>query len=330
MKTILVTGGAGYIGSHAVRRLLEKGYNVVILDNLSRGNDKSVPKDTPFYSFDISDKKQLTELLTKHKIDAVMHFAAFAYVGESVDEPSMYYENNMMQSKIFFDTLVQNNVKKLIFSSTCATYGTPETVPITEQEKQKPINPYGWTKLMIEQVLKDYDTAYDFKHIALRYFNAAGAAYNIGEDHDPETHLIPIVLQVALNQREKIKIFGNDYETRDGTCIRDYIHVIDLADAHILALEYLFENNKSDFFNLGTGLGTSVKEIIEIAREITQHPIPVEETPRRAGDPATLVADSEKAKSILKWNPQLTVREVIKSAWEWHFSNPKGFNGSTS
>lgn len=330
MRTILVTGGAGYIGSHAVRRLLEKGYNVVILDNLSRGNEKSLPKDTPFYSFDIADKKQLTELLSKHNIDAVMHFAAFAYVGESVDEPSMYYENNMIQSKIFFDTLVQNNVKKVIFSSTCATYGTPEIVPITEEEKQKPINPYGWTKLMIEQVLKDYDTAYNLKSIFLRYFNAAGAAYGIGEDHEPETHLIPIVLQVALNQREKIKIFGTDFETRDGTCIRDYIHVIDLADAHILALEYLFKENKSDYFNLGTGLGTSVKEIIEVAREITQHPIPTEEVGRRAGDPAELIADSSKAKTILGWDPKLTVREVIKNAWKWHFSNPKGFNGSTS
>jgi UDP-glucose 4-epimerase len=325
MKTILVTGGAGYIGSHAVRRLLEKGYKVVVIDNISRGNEKSLPENIPFYQIDISDKKQLTEILNKHKIDAVMHFAAFAYVGESVNEPSMYYENNMIQSKIFFDTLIQYNVNKVIFSSTCATYGVPDTIPITEEEKQQPINPYGWTKLMIEQVLKDYDTAYGMKSIFLRYFNAAGAAYGIGEDHDPETHLIPIVLQVALGQREKIKIFGTDFETRDGTCIRDYIHVIDLADAHILALEYLFKENKSNYFNLGTGLGTSVKEIIEVSREITQHPIPVEETPRRAGDPPSLIANSHKAKTVLGWEPKLSVKDIINSAWKWHFSNPEGF-----
>ncbi len=330
MKTILVTGGAGYIGSHAVRRLLEKGYKVVVIDNLSRGNEKSLPENIPFYQIDISDKKQLTEILNNHKIDAVMHFAAFTYVGESVNEPSMYYENNMIQSKVFFDTLLQYNVNKVIFSSTAATYGEPKSIPINEDDEQKPINTYGWSKLMIEQVLKDYDTAYGMKSIFLRYFNAAGAAYGIGEDHDPETHLVPIVLQVALGEREHIKIFGTDFDTRDGTCIRDYIHVIDLADAHILALEYLFKENKSNYFNLGTGLGTSVKEIIEVAREITQHPIPVQETPRRAGDPPTLIANSEKAKTILGWEPKLSVKDVIESAWKWHFSNPKGFNHSVS
>ncbi len=324
MKTILVTGGAGYIGSITVRRLLEKGYKVVILDNLSRGNKKSIPEGVPFIQGNIGDKATVSLLLKDHKIDAVLHFAAYAYVGESVNNPDIYFENNFVESLKFINALRKNGVNKLVFSSTCATYGIPSQVPITENESKKPINPYGMAKHMVEQILESYKTAYNFNYVALRYFNAAGAAYGIGEDHDPETHLLPLILEVALGKRDHINIFGTDYPTPDGTCLRDYIHVVDLADAHISALEYLEQGN-SGYFNLGTGEGNSVKEVIDVCREVTMHPIPTRETTRRIGDPPELVADASKIKEVLGWESKLSIKDIIQSAWDWHKKNPEGF-----
>lgn len=324
MKTILVTGGAGYIGSIVARRLIEQGYNIVILDNLSRGNKQSIPNNIPFVECDLGDEKLLDETFKKYSFDAVMHFAAFTYVGESVENPSMYFDNNLRKSLILLEIMRKNNVKKIIFSSTCATYGIPDKVPITEEEKQSPINPYGLAKLLFERALKVYDHSFGIKHVALRYFNAAGAAYGIGEDHDPETHLIPLALFVALNKSSELKVFGDDYPTFDGTCIRDYIHVLDLADAHILAMEYL-KNGKSNAFNLGTGNGSSVLEVIEACRKVTNHQIPLKIIERREGDPPKLVASSEKIKQELGWNPQYNLFDVVKSAWDWHSKHPNGF-----
>ncbi|MBS3162579.1 UDP-glucose 4-epimerase GalE [Candidatus Woesearchaeota archaeon] len=311
---ILVTGGAGYIGSITVRRLLEKGYNVVIIDNLSRGNKFSIP-DVPFIQCDVADEK-VGEVIKQYNIQAVIHFAAYAYVGESVENPGLYFENNLKKSLILLETLRKNNVNKIIFSSTCSTYGDPEIVPITESEKQAPINPYGLTKLLIEKALQVYNKNYGLKFIALRYFNAAGASYDVGEHHRPETHLIPLVLDVAFGRRDKIKIFGNDYPTPDGTCIRDYIHVLDIADAHILALEKL--DSISGFYNIGTGKGNSVKEIIEACRKITGHEIPVEIVERRPGDPHVLVADYKKIQQDLGWVPKQDINDIIRDAWHWH------------
>ncbi|HEX2962890.1 MAG TPA: UDP-glucose 4-epimerase GalE [Ignavibacteriales bacterium] len=321
---VLVTGGAGYIGSHVVRMLLNQGHSVVIIDNLSRGHIEAVPEGVKFEEVNLLDYDGLKTAVSRHEIDACIHFAAFAYVGESVENPGLYYVNNVTGSINLIRALNENNVKKIVFSSTCSLYGNPEHVPISEKEKLNPINPYAKTKYFIEQVLSDFDTSFGVKYAALRYFNAAGADFDgiIGESHEPEPHLIPIVLQAALGKREKVMIFGDDYPTEDGTCIRDYIHVYDLADAHIKALEYLNKGNGSTIINLGTGTGYSVKEIIESARRITGREIKAVISARRPGDPAILIADNKKAREVLQWIPKYGLDDIIKSAWQWH-QNPK-------
>lgn len=324
MKTILVTGGAGYIGSIVAHRLLEKNYNVVILDNLARGNKESLPQSAKFFEGDIGDKVAVEFILQSHPIDAVMHFAAYAYVGESVQKPELYFENNVEKSLRFLNVLENNGVKKFIFSSSCATYGNPSQVPITEMEQKLPINPYGLTKHIGEEALGWYSASHGWGSVSLRYFNAAGAAYRIGEDHRPEAHLIPLVLQVALGQRDSVNIFGTEYLTPDGTCIRDYIHVLDLADAHILALKAL-EEGKAKVYNLGTGTGHSVKEVIDMCRKVTRHQIPTKVCERRPGDPPMLVAGAKKIEEELGWKPQYSLREIIASAWDWHRKNPNGY-----
>jgi UDP-glucose 4-epimerase len=321
---ILVSGGAGYIGSHVVRMLREKGDEVVIIDNLSRGHKESIPEGVPFEKIDLLDFELLSNSIKNYSIDAVIHFAAFAYVGESVDNPQMYYSNNLVGSFNLINALKENNIDKIVFSSTCSLYGNPLNIPISESETLKPINPYAKTKFFIENILNDYDTAYGLNYVALRYFNAAGDSDDsqIGESHDPEPHLIPLVLFAALGRREKIYVNGDDYPTKDGTCIRDYIHVNDLADAHIKALEYLRNNEKSTVFNLGTGNGYSVNDIINTAREITGVNIKAEVVGRRSGDPAELVADNKKVKKVLGWHPKYNLEKIIKTAWAWH-KNPK-------
>jgi UDP-glucose 4-epimerase len=316
---VLVTGGAGYIGSHVVRQLLKQGHTVTIFDNLSRGHIESVPAEAKFEKVNLLDYKTLDEKLALYKIEAVIHFAAYAYVGESVENPGMYYENNVVGGINLLNALKKHNIKKIVFSSTCSLYGNPLKVPISEAESTKPINPYAQTKLMIENVLKDFDNSFGFKFVALRYFNAAGADFDgvIGESHEPEPHLIPIILDTALGKRKKIMIFGEDYPTSDGTCIRDYIHVYDLADAHIKALEYLMKGGGSEIINLGTGDGNSVKEVIAIAKDVTGKDIPAEIAPRRAGDPASLVADNKKAKTVLGWQPKYKMKDIVTSAWKW-------------
>ena len=323
---ILVVGGAGYIGSHAVRFLLAAGHQVTVYDNLSRGHREAVP-DGLLVEGELTDRSKLVSLLRERQIDAVMHFAAFALVNESVNEPSVYYRNNVIAALELLDAMKEAGVRKIVFSSTTATYGEPDTMPISEETPQQPINPYGFTKLVIEHALADYATAYGFGYAALRYFNAAGAHPDgsIGEDHDPESHLIPVVLQVALGQREHITIFGNDFATPDGTCLRDYIHVDDLASDHLRALE-LIEPGKGICANLGTGRGTSVQEIVEACRKITGHPIPTIMGDRRAGDPAELVADNRLAKKLLDWAPKYdSVDAIVETAWKWHQSHPNGF-----
>lgn len=319
-RNILVAGGAGYIGSHTVKELLERGYDVTVLDNLSNGHMTSL-KGVEYINGDIGNAKSVTELLKSKNIDAVINFAAFAYVEESVSNPEKYYENNVIKGKALLDAVVNSGVNKIVFSSSCATYGIPKKIPISENEKQWPVNPYGWTKLMFEQMMKDYDSAYGLKFISLRYFNATGADADgsIGEIHDPETHVIPILLQNALGKRKKFSVFGTDYETRDGSCIRDYIHVTDLADAHIKAIEYLFTNEKSDFFNLGTGEGVTVLELIDVVERITGRKLNVSLEDRRPGDPAALVADNSKAKTVLGWSPiHSSIDNIIRTAWNWH------------
>lgn len=320
---ILVTGGAGYIGSHAVLALKQAGYDVLILDNLVYGHQDIVEEvlQVPLVVGDTCDRSLLDRLFSTHDIAAVMHFAAYAYVGESVTEPAKYYHNNVVGTLTLLEAMVAANVKKFVFSSTCATYGIPHRIPITEDHPQNPINPYGQTKLMVERILQDFDPAYDFKSVSFRYFNAAGADPNgqLGEDHNPETHLIPLVLQTALGKRDSIVIFGTDYETADGTCIRDYIHVNDLASAHILGLEYLLNGGNTDVFNLGNGGGFSVKEVISQAENITGKKIKVVESDRRPGDPPVLVGSSEKATTILGWSPQYSdLKDIIAHAWQWH------------
>ena len=317
---VLVTGGAGYIGSHLVKMLLNKNYEVVIIDNLSRGHKEAIPEKVKFEQVDLLHYDNLLSAIRGHQVEAVIHFAAFAYVGESVENPGLYYLNNVTGSINLINALHKINVKKIVFSSTCSLYGNPASIPISEDESLKPINPYAKTKYMIENVLSDFDTSFGLKFASLRYFNAAGADFSgqIGESHDPEPHLIPIVLQTALGKRDKVVINGNDYATQDGTCIRDYIHVNDLADAHIKALEYLNNSESSVIVNLGTGNGYSVKEIIENAGEITGKKIKNVIGPRRQGDPAVLIADNKKAKEILGWVPKYGLKEIISSAWEWH------------
>lgn len=318
MKNILVIGGAGYIGSHMVRMLAKQGYNPVVFDNLSKGHREAVA-NYPFELGDLGDKARLTEVFKKYGIEAVMHFAAFAEVGESVKEPSKYYHNNVAKVLDLLDALVENDIKYFVFSSTAATFGEPIRPKIDESHPQNPINPYGNTKLMVEKILADFDTAYGLKATALRYFNASGAddSGEIGESHNPETHLIPIVLQAATGKRASIKMFGTDYPTPDGTCVRDYVHVNDLARAHILALEKMFKDNVSERFNLGSGNGFSVAEIVKEAKRITGIDFTVEKAPRRDGDPAVLVADSAKAERILGWKPQYNLTRIIETAWNW-------------
>lgn len=325
---ILVLGGAGYIGSHAVDQLITRGYEVAVVDNLLTGHKAAVHKDAHFYEGDVRDKAFLTSVFEKETIEGVMHFAASSLVGESVEKPLKYFNNNVYGMQILLEVMKEHDVKHIVFSSTAATYGEPKESPITETTPQVPKNPYGESKLMMEKMMKWCDGAYGMKFVALRYFNVAGAKADasIGEDHDPETHLVPIILQVALGQRDSLKIFGDDYDTPDGTCIRDYVQVEDLIDAHIKALEYLKAGNDSNAFNLGSNNGYSVKEMLDAAREVTGKEIPAEVAPRRAGDPSTLVASSAKAKEILGWQPSYTdVKDIIKTAWDWHVSHPNGY-----
>lgn len=318
---ILVMGGAGYIGSHTVRHLLDKGYEVLVADNLIYGHKEAVDERAKFVYADLLNPYSLDELFKNNNVDAVIHFAAFAYVGESVNNPEKYYYNNVIGTINLLHTMLKHNVKNIVFSSTCATYGEPKYTPIDEMHSQNPINPYGRTKLMIEQIFADYERAYGLRHIALRYFNAAGCSADgkIGESHNPETHIIPLVLQAIKGERENIKIFGSDYDTPDGTCIRDYIHVEDLAQAHRLAVEKL--EAYSGCINLGTGVGTSVKEIIAAAEAVSGKKCPTEYAARRAGDPARLYADNTKAKAILGWQPKyLDIKDIIKTAWNWELN----------
>jgi len=323
---VLVTGGAGYIGSVAVEDLVRRGEEVIVLDNLVYGHLDAVADGVPFYEGSIGDKELLGRILSKHSIDACMHFSAYAYVGESVLEPAKYFQNNFVETLHLLDALRDGGVNKFIFSSTCATYGVPQRIPIDEDHPQWPINPYGWSKLMVERALDSYDTAYGLKFVALRYFNAAGASKRCGEDHDPETHLIPLVLKAALGKIPKVSIFGNDYDTPDGTAVRDYIHISDLSSAHLLALEHLRAGKESQFINLGNGSGFSVKQVIETAHKVTGRDIPAENAPRRAGDPPQLVGDSKKAREVLGWKPQFPeLEKIIESAWNWHQANPDGY-----
>ena len=325
----LVLGGAGYIGSHTATELLNDGNEVVIADNLVTGYRKAVPDKATFYQGDIRDEQFLDELFKKENIDAVIHFAAFSLVGESVVNPLKYYENNLYGTKVLLDAMIKNGVDKIVFSSTAATYGEPENVPILESDRTCPTNPYGETKLAMEKMISWAAKAHGLHYISLRYFNACGAHESamIGEAHNPESHLIPLVLQVPNGKREFVSIYGTDYDTPDGTCIRDYIHVTDLAKAHILAVKHLMNGGESNIFNLGNGVGYSVKEVIETARKVTGHPIPAKEEPRRAGDPARLVASGEKAKRILGWEPKIKdLADIIGSAWKWHKSHPNGYN----
>ena len=317
--TILITGGAGYIGSVTTELLRARGEQVVVLDNLSRGYRDAVDPTIPFYEGNVGDRELVARIAREHDINACIHFAAFAYVGESVTEPALYYENNVAQGINLLGALVKAGVRQFVFSSTCATYGEPQQIPIDETHPQLPTNPYGWSKLFVERILADYDRAYDLKFVALRYFNASGASPDRGERHEPETHLIPLVLQTAQKKLDHVTVFGNDYPTHDGTCVRDYIHVSDLADAHALALGYLRNEGLSTAINLGNGAGYSVLEVIHAAREITQQDIPMEVEGRRAGDPSHLVADSSKARSVLGWHPQhAELSTIISSAWQWH------------
>lgn len=321
--TILVTGGAGYIGSHAVLALKEKGYDVVILDNLVYGHRDVVENNLKVELIvgDTNDRALLDQVFNTREIAAVMHFAAYAYVGESVENPAKYYHNNVVGTLTLVEAMEKAGIDKFVFSSTCATYGVPETVPIPETHPQTPINPYGASKLMVERILKDFDTAYNFKSVIFRYFNAAGAdpEGRTGEDHNPETHLIPLILLTALGKRNAIKILGTDYPTRDGTCIRDYIHVTDLAQAHVLGLEYLLNGGDSEIFNLGNGNGFTVREMIATAKEVTGKDFPVEEAARRPGDPPMLVGSGEKAQKVLGWQPEYAdLSQIVRHAWQWH------------
>jgi len=324
MKTIFVTGGAGYIGSICVEYLLNEGYKVVVFDNLSEGHRKAVDPRADFFQGDLADRTVIRHAMGEVKPEAIMHFAASALVGESMTNPSKYFRNNVTNGINLLDVAVEVGVKKFVFSSTCATFGIPDHVPLDETVKQEPINPYGESKLLFEKTLRWYREIHGLNYTALRYFNAAGATERFGEDHRIETHLIPNVLKVALGQRESVDVFGTDYPTPDGTCIRDYIHILDLAQAHRLALE----SEKSDCYNLGTGGGTSVKEVIDACREVSGKPIKAVEKPRRAGDPPRLVAASEKIRQELGWAPKYqNIRAIVESAWAWHVRNPQGYGG---
>ena len=327
---ILVLGGAGYIGSHTVYELIDAGREVVVADNLITGFKAAVHPKAKFYQIDLRNRAELDELFENEEIDGVIHFAAFSQVGESMSKPLKYYENNLWGTTVLLQSMVAHGVDKIVFSSTAATYGEPERIPILENDRTQPTNCYGETKLAMEKMMRWTGGAHPLHYVALRYFNACGAhmSGSIGEAHNPETHLIPLILQVPLGKREKISIFGDDYPTKDGTCVRDYIHVTDLAQAHILALDYLMKGGESNVFNLGNGVGFTVKEVIDVARSVTGHPIPAEISPRRAGDPAQLVASSEKAKSVLGWKPRYdSLETIVDSAWKWHKAHPNGFEG---
>ena len=324
--TILVTGGAGYIGGVTSERLRAKGERIVILDDLFRGHRASVDPDVPFYHGRVGDRALVARILKEHQIDECVHFAALAYVGESVSEPARYFENNVEQGIAFMNTLMDAGLRRIVFSSTCATYGEAEKIPIAESTPQWPKNPYGWSKLIMERLLDSYDGTYGLKFMSLRYFNAAGATQARGEHHEPESHLVPNVLAAALGEKPEVPVFGTNYPTPDGTAIRDYVHVIDLAEAHIQSLEHLRRGGASDFINLGTGHGFSVLEVIETARKITGAPIPIRKEPPRPGDPAKLVADNAKARQVLGWTPiHSSMPEILKSQWDWRKTHPKGY-----
>lgn len=327
--SVLVCGGAGYIGSHCVYKLIEMGEKVVVVDNLQTGHRDAIHEGAIFYEGDIRNLEFLSRVFKEQEIDSVIHFAANSLVGVSMSEPLNYFDNNVYGTEVLLKAMVQNNIKKIVFSSTAAVYGEPKSVPIKEDDPTNPTSPYGETKLAMEKIMKWVDLAHGIKYISLRYFNVAGAHENgkIGEAHSPETHLIPLVLQVPLGKREKVFIFGDDYDTSDGTCIRDYIHVMDLIKAHLLALEYLNKGNESNIFNLGNGMGFSVKEIIDAAEEVTGQNIKRKIVERRLGDPAILVASSHKAKEILNWEPKYTnINDIIASAWKFHKTHENGFN----
>lgn len=325
--SILIIGGAGYIGSHTVKYFIEQNEDVIIVDNLMTGHKEAVLSDK-FYNCDIRDKEALDKVFKENNIEAVIHFAANSLVGESMVKPYEYYHNNVYGMMCLLDVMKENNVDKIVFSSTAATYGEPKNIPILESDDTNPTNTYGETKLAMEKMMKWFDNAYGTKYVSLRYFNAAGAYFDgsIGEAHTTETHLIPLILQVPLGKREHISIFGNDYDTNDGTCIRDYIHVMDLASAHYKALEYLRKDNESNIFNLGNGNGYSVKEVIDVARRVTSHEIPAKLEERRSGDPAVLIASSDKARKVLGWKPQYdSLERIIEDAWRWHKNNINGY-----
>ncbi|PKM80615.1 MAG: UDP-glucose 4-epimerase GalE [Firmicutes bacterium HGW-Firmicutes-14] len=331
--SILITGGAGYIGSHTVKMLAARGYDVVVYDNLSKGHKESVSGDVPFVEGDTGDKQKLAEVFRKYRTGAVIHFAAYSLVGESAVKPGMYYRNNVANTLSLLDAMLETGVSKIVFSSTAAVYGEPGEIPITEDSPREPTNVYGTSKLMVEKILESYDRAYGLRFMSLRYFNAAGADPSgfIGEDHDPETHLIPIVLQAALGQREHLQIYGTDYNTPDGTCIRDYIHVNDLADAHIRAVGALRDGAPSNMYNLGNGTGFSVKEVVNTAETVTGRNITAVEAGRREGDPAILVAGSEKIKRELGWEPDFqSLADIISSAWRWHSTHLYGYRSGLS
>jgi UDP-glucose 4-epimerase len=323
---VLVTGGAGYIGSAFVEQLLAAGEEVVVLDDLSRGHRAAVAPGAAFYEGRTGDSTLVARIAREHPIDACAHFAAFAYVGESVTEPARYFDNNFTQAQVLFESLVAAGVKRVVFSSTCATYGVPRRVPIPEDHPQWPISPYGWSKLFVERLLESFDRAYGLRFVALRYFNAAGATARCGEAHDPETHLVPNVLAAAAGRRPKVCVFGSDYDTPDGTAVRDYIHIEDLGEAHLLALAHLRRGGASLFLNLGNGTGYSVLEVIETARRVTGRDVPLEKVGRREGDPPRLVGDATKAREVLGWAPRRpSLDAIVRSSWEWMESHPGGY-----
>ena len=322
---VLLTGGAGYIGSVTTERLLDAGHDVVVFDSLERGHRPAIDSRARFVRGDLRTPAEIEAAMEEVRPDAVMHFAAYALVGESMEHPDFYFLNNVAGGLNLAEAMRKNGVRKIVFSSTCATYGFPERVPIDEEVPQRPVNPYGESKLMLERMLAWYERLHGFQPVFLRYFNAAGATQKFGEDHDPETHLIPNIMKVALGQQPRIRVFGDDYNTPDGTCIRDYIHIVDLAQAHILALD----GAHTGPFNLGNGSGYSVKEVVRVAREVTGHSIPEDIAPRRPGDPDRLVASAQRAREILGWRPQYAdLRAIVQSAWAWHRAHPEGYTGS--
>lgn len=327
--SILVTGGAGYIGSVMVEMLRQQGQPVVVLDNLVRGHRAAVEPEAPFYQGNAGDRELVARIVEEHAVEACIHFAALAYVGESVTDPALYFENNLGQSIALLGALVKAGVRRVVFSSTCAVYGQPQIVPIPEEHPQWPANPYGWSKLLVERLLESYDQAYGLKFVSLRYFNAAGATVEHGEHHEPETHLVPNVLAAAQGRLPYVPVYGQDYPTPDGTAVRDYIHIVDLNTAHLRALDHLRQGGKSEFINLGNGKGYSVLEVIEIARRVTGRPVEVRMEGRRPGDPSHLVACADKARRLLGWQPAYPdLESIIRTAWEWRLAHPEGYGAA--